>query len=57
VVDRVFERLTRFLEQRGRSGFARRKVHAGEIGGMVHALIRTMPVACLEFRPAGRIEN
>jgi hypothetical protein len=38
VVDRVFERLTRFLEQRGRSGLARRKLHAGEIGGMVHAL-------------------
>jgi hypothetical protein len=32
VVDRVFERLPRFLEQRGRSGLARRKLHAGEIG-------------------------
>jgi hypothetical protein len=57
VVDRVFERLTRFLEQRGRSGLARRKLDAGGVGGMVHALDQDSPGRVSGIPPAGRIEN
>jgi hypothetical protein len=45
VVDHIFQRLTWLLEQRCRSGLARRKFHAGEIGGMVHALDQDRPPA------------
>jgi len=50
MVDRIFERLTRLLEQRCRSGLAWRKFHAGEIGGMVHALDQDRPPAVIDHR-------
>jgi hypothetical protein len=43
VVDRVLERLARFLEQRGCSGLPRRKLNAGGLGGMVHPLDQDRP--------------
>ena len=48
VVDRVLERLTRFLEQRGCAGLARRKLHAGKIGRVVHALNQDRPTAVID---------
>jgi hypothetical protein len=54
VVDRIFKRLTRLLEQCRRSGPARRKFHAdetGEIAGLVHALDQKRPSAVIHHRP------
>ena len=54
VVDRIFKRLTGLLEQRSRSGLARRKFHAGETGemaGLVHALDQERPSAVIHHRP------
>jgi hypothetical protein len=51
VVDHIFQRLTWLLDQRCRSGLARRKLHAGEVGGMVHALDQDRPSAVIHHRP------
>jgi hypothetical protein len=49
VVDRVFKRLTWILEQRGCSSFAGCQFHAGEIGGMVHALDQDRPPTVVDY--------
>jgi hypothetical protein len=48
VIDCVLKRLTWLLEQRGCLGLARRKLHAGDIGGMVHALDQDRPPAVID---------
>jgi hypothetical protein len=48
VVDRVLERLTLLLEQRGCSSLAGRQFHTGEIGGMVHTLDQDRPAAVVD---------
>jgi hypothetical protein len=49
VVDRVLKRLTRLLEQRRCSSLAGSKFHAGEIGGMVHALDQDRPSTIIDY--------
>jgi hypothetical protein len=48
VVDCILKRLARFLEQRGRPGLAGRQFHAGDVGGMVHALDQDRPPAVVD---------